>query len=80
MYSPWHAMPRAWDKPEELRARQNEIEYLRHEKEQKSFREMRLNAHDGECHASKVAESIAWESTGRVPVGCGVQRVPRRLA
>ena len=64
---PRHAMPRAWDQAEQLGARQDEIENLRQEEQEKCLGEVCLDADDRESHAGHIAKRVSWERACRVP-------------
>ena len=61
-------MPRTWHQPKELRAREDEVEDLREEEQEERLAEVRLDPDDGERHARDVAEGVAGEGAGWVPV------------
>ena len=60
-------MSRTRNEPEELWAREHEVEDLREEEEQERLAEVRLDPDDGERHARDVAQRVAWERAGGVP-------------
>lgn len=60
-------MPWAWHKTEQLRTREDKIEYLRQEEQEQRLGEMRLNSHNRERHPCDIAQSVSgegrrWES------------------
>jgi hypothetical protein len=60
-------MSRTRHEAEKLRARQDEIEDLGQEKQQKCLCKMGLNPDDRKCHPCNVAERVTREGTCWVP-------------
>lgn len=67
MNSLWQAMPGARDKTEQLRAREDKVEDLRHEEEDHGLGEMSLDGNGRESHTGEIAERVAGERAGGVP-------------
>lgn len=65
-------MPRTRHKTEELWTREDEVEDLRDEEQQKCLGEMRLDPHNSECHPRDIAKSISRECACRIPRTTGM--------
>ena len=61
-------MTRAGDEAEELGAGEEEIEDLGEKEEEERLGEVAEDADNGKGHTTKVAERVAHECLGRVPV------------
>ena len=61
LYNVGLSMPRALNDSKQLWEGQNEIDYLRHEKEQHSLAKVTQDAYNGKRHAREVAISVANE-------------------
>ena len=64
----WQSVARTRHKLEQLRHREQKVEYLRYEEEEEKLAEVSENADDGERHACKVAECVADKHLARIPI------------
>ena len=60
-------MPGTWYKVEQLRNRQNKVEYLRYKEHQHCLAEVSKDTESSKCHSSEVTECISHKYFRRIP-------------